>query len=140
MGTNYYWIRETCPHCHRYDEEDRLHIGKSSAGWCFSLHVYPDDGIADLADWEAKWTIAGSRIEDEYHRPMTVAEMHRVITERAWPEQRERIPHGYVDWSNFHRLNGSVDGPNGLVRHALSGRFCIAHGAGTWDCMVGEFS
>jgi hypothetical protein len=26
-------------------------FGKSSGGWTFSLHVYPEDGIKDLADW-----------------------------------------------------------------------------------------
>ena len=42
MGTNYYLHRprtNECEHCGRADEAPPLHIGKSSSGWCFSLHV-----------------------------------------------------------------------------------------------------
>jgi hypothetical protein len=45
MGTNYYVAYDYCRHCGRFDEE--FHIGKSSAGWCFSLRVYEDKGLTD---------------------------------------------------------------------------------------------
>ena len=42
MGTNYYFedSSEVCECCGRGAES--LHIGKSSGGWCFSLHVMPE--------------------------------------------------------------------------------------------------
>lgn len=57
MGTNYYAeYQPPCPTCGRQDPP--LHIGKSSAGWCFSLHVIPELGLNDWPEWEA-W-LAGS--------------------------------------------------------------------------------
>lgn len=46
MGTNFYFYENP-----EINEEDALHIGKSSAGWCFSLHIIPELGIRDLSDW-----------------------------------------------------------------------------------------
>lgn len=50
MGTNYYLhTKPDCECCGRGFEP--LHIGKSSGGWCFSLHVMPEDNINTLDDW-----------------------------------------------------------------------------------------
>lgn len=108
MGTNYYLHRESCAHCGRGDGP--LHIGKSGAGWAFSLHVYPEDGIKDLGDWQALWG-PPHRIVNEYRDEVTPADMLASIAER----------------------------PPTCLRHTVDG-FCIGHGAGTWDLMVGEFS
>lgn len=82
MGTNYYLEpKPPCQCCGRPFEQ--LHIGKSSAGWCFALHVIPERGIKDLDDWVRIWSQPEARIVDEY---------------------------------------------------------CIGHGAGTLDLLVGEFS
>ena len=67
MGTNFYWLAEPspeCPTCHqRPVETERRHIGKSSAGWCFSLHVYLDgEGPADLDQWRERFARVGSAI------------------------------------------------------------------------------
>ena len=43
MGTNYYWRYNICEHCGRYEE---AHIGKSSAGWQFTLHGYRDNPLS----------------------------------------------------------------------------------------------
>ena len=40
MGTNYYLETDACDKCGRGDGP--LHIGNSSAGWCFALHVGED--------------------------------------------------------------------------------------------------
>jgi len=48
MGTNYYLVkneRPPCPCCERTYVQERLHIGKSSGGWCFALHVIPEMGM-----------------------------------------------------------------------------------------------
>ena len=130
MGTNYYLIEKTCPHCGRGDE--RLHIGKSSAGWCFSLHVDPDMGINSLADWEARWSKPDASIVDEYGEGVSPADMLRTITQRSWKGHATDDPHWLAQ-------NEAVPGPNGLARHRI-GRHCIGHGESTYDLMPGEFS
>jgi hypothetical protein len=131
MGTNYYLHRDFCPHCGRGDE--RLHIGKSSAGWCFSLHVDADEGVNSLEDWKALWLEPNSKIVDEYGREHSADEMLSTITERAWPNREQERS------SEFYRSNYAEPGPNNLMRHTI-GRHCIGHGAGTYDLIPGEFS
>jgi hypothetical protein len=116
---------------------DGKHIGKSSGGWVFALHVYPEDGINDLEDWERLWSQSGLII-DECGDEVSVEEMRRTITDRSWPQKKDK-PLMYESWEHFNRVNNCQDGPNGLVRGHLSERN-IKHGAGTWDCYVGEFS
>lgn len=131
MGTNYYLASDDeCPTCHRSSEP--LHIGKSSMGWCFSLHVIPESGINSLDDW--KPLLRARSISDEYGRALSANEMLDIITERtgrgfATP-QDERM---------FHAENHSEPGPKGLVRNRI-GDSCVSHGEGPWDCIVGEFS
>lgn len=115
MGTNYYLQRECCDKCGR--STDRIHIGKSSAGWCFSLHVDDEAGINSLADWEAQWSQPNTRIVDEYGDVIPVDQMRRTITERKW--------------------HGSADN---LRRHPIEERYCVGHGDGTYDLIPGEFS
>ncbi len=114
MGTNYYvQTKEPCPHCSR--EYPALHIGKSSAGWCFALHVDPENGINDLDDWRAIWSQPDARIFDEYGKAITIADMELIITVRSHPR--------------------------GLSRHdVIAGGNVVKNGAGTWDCLTGYFS
>jgi hypothetical protein len=137
MGTNFYLHEDTCPHCGR--DGERLHIGKSSAGWCFSLHVDPEIGITTLGDWAARWSKPQAVIKDEYGVTIAPDLMMEIITERTWHRKGEQTPLGYPDWETFHRMNNSVTGPNGLLRHQL-GHFCVGHGEGTYDLIPGEFS
>lgn len=128
MGTNYYLHIDCCPKCGRGSE--KLHIGKSSAGWCFSLRVHPSYGINTLDDWEALFTDESSRIVDEYGEPISTEALLDRIKKRSWPL-----------WSaeNLER-NHATAGPNGCARHQIDGRFCIGHGEGTWDYIDAEFS
>ncbi len=136
MGTNYYLHKKTCPCCKKPDEV--LHIGKSSGGWCFSLHVIPEEGINDLDDWMPLFEDPGNVILNEYDEVIPAEIMRGEITERSWME-REGAPYGYGSWAEFHRQNDSEPGPNGLLRHKIN-RYCTKHGAGTWDCLPGEYS
>lgn len=61
MGTNYYIKSEPCSHCKRADPD--LHIGKSSFGWAFALHVVADRGLNSLDDWRP--LLSAGRIIDE---------------------------------------------------------------------------
>lgn len=121
MSTRYYLHLPT----------ETLFIGKSSAGWCFSLHGIPERGLNDLDDWWRLMRTAGE-IRDEYGLALTVQELMRVITERAWP-------YGPDHDAVYYARNSAVPGPNRLMRHALSSQ-CVKHGAGTWDVLVGEWS
>lgn len=129
MGTNYYLHQKACPHCGH--EETPLHIGKGSVGWCFALHVTPDEGIHDLKDWAQLWCKPGAVIVDEYGRVVSPESMAEIITDRRWEER------AYT--ANFLARNHAELGPNGLLRCRLDAG-CIAHGNGTWDCIVEDFS
>ena len=101
------------------------------------MHVYPDEGINTLDDWKENWE--GKRITDEYGDVITEEEMLANITERNRPGGFDHKPHFYESWDDFHSLNHSEFGPNGLLRHRIDS-FCIGHGEGTWDYSDREFS
>ena len=137
MGTNYYWHpKGYCDACER-PKGDGVHIGKSSAGWVFALHVYPspiysddvpdDVRIGSLDDWRALFGKPGGVIVNEYGDLVTADAMVKTITERTWP--------GAPDMDPFVQ-----SGPNGLRRSTIDGFHTIGHGGGTWDLCVGEFS
>jgi len=133
MGTNYYLVTNVCAACGRGD--DREHIGKSSAGWCFSLHVEPENGLCDLADWERKWSQPGAHIRNEYATDIAPGEMLEIITARQWKPR---------DWDSAEErhwlsVNHAVPGPYGLARHRIDSH-CIGHGPTTYDLVLGEFS
>ncbi len=133
MSTNYYLRNVPCPCCGHVDEP--LHIGKSSMGWCFALHVIPNEGLMRLEDWEARWKDGG--IFDEYGRAITPAEMHLVITER-----RLDAP----TWTDAAlAVNQAIHGPNNLARRRVAAADstvpsgCVGHGDGPWDLVAGYF-
>lgn len=126
MGVNYYmnyYLRE--------ERRDPLHIGKSAAGWCFGLHVIPEEGLNSLDDWRARWSAPDVFIVDEYGVAVSPTEMEVIITQREWRHPR-------IDFD--HVRNHAVPGPKGLVRHRIWPDHCIGHGEGTWDLLIGEFS
>lgn len=128
MGTNYYLHYNACPTCKRGDER---HIGKSSAGWCFSLRVYPEDGISTLDDWKREFARSDTAIRTEYDTHIAPGVMVDHIVNREWPHPRD--PKFFVE-------NHAVPGPAGLARHKIDGSHCVGHGEGTWDYFKGEFS
>lgn len=130
MGTNYYLEPQKPCECCKRPYEGR-HIGKSSAGWCFSLHVYPDDGIADLPDWWSLWTKEGAVIRDEYGVPLTANEMLAVVCARFGRRNKPDEPAGW------YSSNHGQPGPWGLARHKIDHRHCIGHGTGTYDLLIG---
>lgn len=137
MGTNYYLRSGICEKCGRSDEEK--HIGKSSAGWCFSLHIDPTEGIKNLGDWRTLFEDPGNVIFDEYGSEITIEEMLDTIINRGNEDETfERRPAFYSSWDEFHSQNGSEFGPNGMLRHKI-GNHCTGHGDGTWDLIPGEF-
>lgn len=133
MGTNYYHVVRGKP--------DR-HIGKSSGGWCFALHVYPEEGINTLEDW-TKRLVKSGKIRDENGTSVALDFMMERIEDRKWPipmteEQAVRVR--YNSLAHFHETNHSEPGPNNLLRHKVDGVHCIGQGLGTWDYIIGDFS
>lgn len=83
MGTNYYLHEaKPCPTCGHSNPP--RHIGKSSAGWVFMLHVYPEEGINTYEDWYERWTRQGAVIMDEYGvNQIPLQFMVKTVTARA---------------------------------------------------------
>ena len=126
MGTNYYLHLEDKPKCESCGREtEPLHIGKSSYGWVFSLHVIPEKGINSLQDWEKLWNSKGAKIQDEYSDDISPEEMKQSITNRCMEESLEHKKWGgnefcsYDSEEQFHQSNNSMRGPNNLVRSKL---------------------
>jgi len=141
MGTNYYlYVEEPCPTCGKGGEP--MHIGKASAGWCFSLCVYPDETppITTLGDWEDIFSTFP--IKDEYGADVTPEEMLRIITERS-TKPRGEGPWSFsgrpATWEEYLRVNGAEFGPNNLLRGRI-GEHTVGHGEGTWDYCTPNFS
>lgn len=120
MGTNYY-----------FHDKRTLHIGKSSGGWCFSLHVIPEDGINTLEDWQAIWNKQGI-IRNEYGERISISDMENIITKRSWAAKNQES-------EQWYRENNAEPGPHNLARSKV-GLHCIGHGPGVWDYITGEFS
>jgi hypothetical protein len=131
MGTNYYLKKDVCPICGTPKEV--MHIGKSSSGWCFALHVYqfPEEGPMSLLGWELMWEHPHTVIENEYGDRVEPDEMRSIITERG----------GYNEpTKEWLEQNYAVPGPYKLARVKIDNVHCIGHGEGTWDLIIGEFS
>lgn len=145
MGTNYYWYeKDTCKCCGR--DYDPKHIGKSSIGWCFGLHVYPEEGIETLDDWKKLFKKKRSYIKDEYGDIISSDEIISIITDRYSDQNVREMSQSMLKWcgvksvDEFLIMNHAVIGPNNLIRHMIEDHHCIGHGEGTWDYMIGDFS
>ena len=138
MGTNYYSVKRGMellnPEAfwHLKGSEDILHIGKSSGGWCFSLHIIPELNIHDLPGWVPYLLDQDRIIINEYREVLTYEEMIAQITDRR--------SNRTCTWDKeMYDKNYAEPGPNNLARHSM-GRGCVRQGEGTWDCIEGEFS
>lgn len=69
MGTNYYLCDRTQEkHCATCICTEKLHIGKSSAGWVFTLRIHPSLDILEYPDWEELFDNPNTYILDEYDK------------------------------------------------------------------------
>jgi hypothetical protein len=138
VSTNYYLKPPVCLACGLAHEP--LHIGKSSVGWAFSLHVYPEFALTTWPRWR-EYLYESVRqgpmqIVNEYGDEVPFEEMVSTVTNRKGrkitPEEMQAFCDSQSGWA--------VPGPYGLARHRVDGRYCIGHGKGTWDYLIGEFS
>lgn len=139
MGTNYFLHSPACPHCGKEDEP--LHLGKSSGGWCFGLHVYPEKG---LNNWQDIWGMLHASIEEkdyeiknEYGDIVQLAEFFTIVWDRK--ALRAKPLDSELD-RKWLETNHAIPGSFGLARHALYPGHCIGHGKGPFDYIIGEFS
>jgi len=140
MGTNYYLEgNETTTQCECCGQDvagtEQLHIGKSSMGWCFSLHV--TDECPDLAAWEHFLVNADVSVVDEYGEHVNPTQMINIMkSKRSDIRWKDKKWMGYINEGDFHQQNGSERGPNNLLRHSGNDN------AGTIPCdyCTGEFS
>ena len=129
MSTNYYWHEKPAP-CHAcgHDKSKILHIGKSSMGWVFMLHIDSEESLSTLEDWQDRWAESGSKILSEYGTLIPIDQMNDIILDR---ENTGDV------WSlNEQIAYRATQGPNGLYR-GLS-NFAPADNA-TYDLVTGEF-
>ena len=148
MGTNYYLEQDVCKCCNR--GINGLHIGKSSSGWCFSLHVIPEEDINSLDDWITWFRKEDTIIRDEYGTVISIDDMldeitnkkrHRSIEEAYATRENKSLHIMYSSVEDFHAANGSfTDEKTNLLRHKVDGIHCIGNGEGTYDFIRGEFS
>lgn len=76
MGTNYYYHK---PEIIGYSVR---HIGKSSHGWPFMLHVEPDAGLNTLEEWVAHIESTFGDIVDEYKKKISVEKLLLIVSDR----------------------------------------------------------
>lgn len=157
MGTNYYLvynetIDDTCPCCgHSIIKKKELHLGKSSSGWTFALHVYPEKGIYTWADIQFEIVYAikdGGYIKDGYGDEVVEYNAFLEIVEERGCQQTFDHQFALANYYSPHirsvedylQRNNAVRGPNNLLRSKIDNVHCIGHGKGTYDYCVGEFS
>lgn len=135
MGTNYYWYAQ--PSCHTCGRNDPpIHIGKASAGWCFALHVIPEESLFILDDWKQRWSVPNSVIRSEYGDDVSARSMEIIITHRTG------VPRAADDLGEeWFRRNHAEQGPHGLIRSKIGDPpgHCVGH-EGMIDLIAGEFS
>lgn len=130
MGTNYYTATQDCPSCGKPLDEERRHLGKSSAGWHFALRVDPENGIRDIADVLDLARRHG--VVDEYGRNLSTDEFMKIVMVRFTCDKPSMGAEWYLE-------NQAEPGFMGLARARIDER-CIGHGDGPWSYFVGDFS
>lgn len=136
MGTNYY-IR------HKDETKNEIfgevHLGKSSYGWYFNLHVYPDRGISNFTDWKDILLKMDDDLEivDECGRSLEVGEFLDIVTNRS----RENDDIGIAKLKECVDLYSSVDEKRKLL-YMTEGydSFGPDSSGETVCCMTGCFS
>ena len=99
MGTNYYQIIDCCEKCGRGSEE--VHIGKSSMGWPFSVHILPEEGINNWGDWYTRLS-KGGVIKDEYGGIVALEELNALVISKREYKDKPHVLKCYQDYPRFN--------------------------------------
>lgn len=87
MGTNYFMMHDRCAHCGR---EERMHIGKKSAGWRFSFRGH--DNIRSWVDWMRELSRSDVLIRNEHGDVVSLEQFIKVV------ESSKEEPHDHIDY------------------------------------------
>jgi hypothetical protein len=115
MGTNYYQIIGCCDKCGR--GEERIHIGKASAGWPFTVHVIPEIGINSWLDWCSRLE-SGALIKDEYGTRISLLDLHEIVKTKRAHANEDHVMQSLND--SFNRTRRCIVTGDLL----LKGEFC----------------
>lgn len=103
MGTNYYLHKRKCPMCGKSDEV--LHIGKSSAGWPFSVHVIPEANITCWRDWIAELEKGEAEIKDEYGETVTFEYLNGLVIEKRKYKNEPHVVKANQDYPDYRKAD-----------------------------------
>lgn len=142
MGTNYYLHKgeQPCKCCGISTDRNPKHIGRSSYGWNFALHVLPEIDINTFADWIQLIGSNQYTIMDEYDEIISLDQLKEIVLNRGtdqWcPQTLPPIDRRSTYPIRYHPKYAT------LRQHIIDGDFCIAHGPddATYDCIIGIFS
>lgn len=97
MGTNYYMRVDCCDKCGRGSEN--IHIGKSSMGWPFAVHIIPEEGINSWGDWLKK--LNGQRIYDEYGTEVSLETLDEIVKAKRLCADKDHVIKCYSEYPEF---------------------------------------
>lgn len=104
MGTNYYAQINKCDHCGR--SADRVHLGKSSGGWTFTVDI----SHGEFKDFDSLKRFLHSEevseIRNEYGEEISEDEFFDIVLERNYPNG---LRHAADEHPNHHKSE-IVDG------------------------------
>lgn len=70
------------------DYYEEIHVGKSSAGWVFLLHIHPDKNIYSLEDYCNIWYDPNIALYNEYDELISPKQLEHTICDRALEDDR----------------------------------------------------
>ncbi len=103
MGTNYYLIKNFCHSCNR---GDKIHLGKLSHGWVFSLQYNNGEyykSWPEMKRWLKKELKKGGFIVDEEEKPTHDSGIDLQVF-------MNRVEDSYADKGNIRETYGSFGG------------------------------
>lgn len=106
----------------------RINIGKSSSGWKFCLHIYPNHNINSFKDWYDILQNDEYIIIDEYNEEINKNEMINIITKKARVYKKEDTGK-IID-------NQYIVSEVGLLQHSYQGFIVVENE--TYDYLICE--
>lgn len=93
MGTNYYYIKKSCPTCGHSDH--REHIGKSSYGWQFSFQSTYEN--KSWRDWQKELQSGEGDIFDEYGDVISFGDFKKLVEDKQADKDNRNHAADYPD-------------------------------------------
>lgn len=106
----------------------RIHIGKSSCGWKFCLHIYPNHNINSFKDWYDILQNDEYIITDEYNEVISINKMINIITKK--PRVYKKEDTGKIIDNQY------IVSEVGLLQHSYQGFIVVKNE--TYDYLICE--